>query len=536
MRPRRDPIGDLLVHTGALTEAGLAEVLDHQRRALPLASLCYVLGYAGEERLVRVLSGQLGVPGLVLDQSVIRTELLQYASRELIMRHRILPVYEDAGRLFVAVEDPVGVDDVLRELQFVSGKTIVPHVALHVTLARTARACMRALEDGQPFLVGPLAVPADARDGGFMKVVSEGRLVEHTAPDVAPVGGAAMEDVTRELSVETWGQGTPPGTSTGTITQADDAAVTDARFGIATAIERPLIAGRRGSVGVESLSTIDELVGMPAEPRRIIDLDRGARPRAHPHDTGAARVLIVDDDFATRHLLVKSLQPLGFVTSTASSGGEAVHAIRSGQPDMVIIDAILPDMDGSEICRAIKKSRLYGHIAVVLMSAMLDAARITDEVLRRYGADAYFAKPLDTSRIKQRIGELLAAARAVPETTDDDFFRDALDRYQGGDIDAAIDLLRRGLSVDPLSAKHHFVLGNLLQKKALLYEAIDEYEATIELRPDYFPALTRLAYLYYKKGFSAKAIEIWRRSLPHCRDDKLRANIESFIRKLLAGT
>jgi tetratricopeptide (TPR) repeat protein len=97
-----------------------------------------------------------------------------------------------------------------------------------------------------------------------------------------------------------------------------------------------------------------------------------------------------------------------------------------------------------------------------------------------------------------------------------------------------MEMLRGGLSVDPLSAKHHFVLANLLQKKSMIYEAIDEYEATVDLKPDYFPALTRLAYLYYKKGFSAKAIDTWRRSLPHCPDQNLRQNIEVFMRKLIA--
>ena len=74
----------------------------------------------------------------------------------------------------------------------------------------------------------------------------------------------------------------------------------------------------------------------------------------------------------------------------------------------------------------------------------------------------------------------------------------------------------------------------MLQKKSLLYEAIDEYEVTVDLRPDYFPALTRLAYLYYKQGFSAKAIETWRKSLQYCADPSLRENIEVFMRKLIA--
>ena len=49
----------------------------------------------------------------------------------------------------------------------------------------------------------------------------------------------------------------------------------------------------------------------------------------------------------------------------------------------------------------------------------------------------------------------------------------------------------------------------------------------VELKPDYFPALTRLAYLYYRQGFAARAVETWRRSLPLCADSSLRRNIES---------
>jgi len=56
----------------------------------------------------------------------------------------------------------------------------------------------------------------------------------------------------------------------------------------------------------------------------------------------------------------------------------------------------------------------------------------------------------------------------------------------------------------------------------------------VELEPEYFPALTRLAYLYYKQGHLARAIDTWRRSLPVCEDAGLRRNIELFMRKLIA--
>ena len=540
MRPRVDPVGKVLLRTGVLSEETLADVLDQQRHTLPLASLCYVLGYAEEDELARALSRQYGVPGVVLDRCVIHLDVLEGVSRELLMDHSMLPIYEDERRLFVAAENPRLAAEVLRELQFVRGKTIVPHVALHVTLARTLRACYAALARGQRFVYGPHCSPvADALDGslaeaqaagerGAMFVVSDADHLDSDAY-VSPAHEAVVEDVTKELvSLDLF---MDVDQETG-VDLLDERAATNnslhaysGHFGKQT----PTLTQSR-----EPISVLRDVELMHDEAQRVIDLDEGEGAGYRAGHAGPKRILIVDDDFATRHLLVKELQPLGFITGTSSNGGEAVRQIKASPPDMAVIDVMLPEIDGFQICRAIKQSQKYQHIAVILMSAVIDSGRVTDDVLHRYGADAYFEKPLRMERIKQRVIELLSDQGQSVPTGDDDSFQRAITLYKAGDLDKAIEVLRAGLEVDPLSTKHHFVLANLLQKKSLIYEAIDEYEATIELKPDYFPALTRLAYLYYKKGFSAKAIEMWRRSLPHCSDASLRQNIESFMRKLRA--
>jgi tetratricopeptide (TPR) repeat protein len=78
------------------------------------------------------------------------------------------------------------------------------------------------------------------------------------------------------------------------------------------------------------------------------------------------------------------------------------------------------------------------------------------------------------------------------------------------------------------------MLANMLQRASRWAEAIDHYEAVVELQPAYFPALTRLAYLYFRQGLHARAVETWRRALPVCEDPALRRNIELFMRKLVA--
>jgi CheY-like chemotaxis protein len=518
MRQRVDPVGRLLMRAGDLSEEALADVLDNQRHTLPFASLCYVLGHLDEETLARALSKQSGVPGIVLDKSVLELDVLEGFARDEALRCGMLPVFEDDRRVFVATENPAAGREVLRELEFVRGKAVMQHIALRVTLARTIRQAYAARERGETHYYGAGALTGRDTDSGLMYVVSDVDLIGADAPAVR-AHDALVGDVTKEILDDDLLEiieGTDGDLSTvDGPTPIHEADYTPGRLPTATPLSQVQL--------------------VPDGTDRTINLDEG---EAVDHDvahTGPPRILIVDDDFATRHLLVKALQPSGYVTTTASNGTESVHFIKSEPPDLIVIDVMLPEIDGFQVCRAIKRSRRYNDIPVILMSAVIDSGRVTDDVLKQYGADAYFEKPLNTDRIKRSIDELLGAREHSVAPDEEDGFESALEMYRNGSVDDAMNLLRTGLANDPLSAKHHFVLANLLQKRALIYEAIDEYEATVDLKPDYFPALTRLAYLYYKKGFSAKAIEMWRRSLPHCPDAGLRQNIEVFMRKLIAG-
>ncbi len=534
MRGRVDPLGELLLRSGAINEDELADVLNEQRRNLPFASMCYALGLADEETLVRALSKQCGLPGVVLDRSVIELDLLEGVPQDIAQRHLVLPLFEEEDRLFVAVDNPDSVADVLRELELIRGKAALPHIALHITLARTLRGCFRARARGERFLVGPEVAGEDVAEFGVIIAVSDVDSIPHDAP-MAAAQEAVLEDVTKEIfAVDLAEIEADTGVDELSVGRIEEVSTTGARtpvMRVTTELgERSEVeaAGRLGTI--TPLSEVDIAYDTNSE---IIDLDEGEGAPLRPA-TGPARVLIVDDDFATRHLLVKELQPLGLVTATASGGGEAVRMIKSSPPNLVVIDVMLPEIDGFQISRAIKQSHKYNQIVVILMSAVIDSGRVTDELLRCHGADAYFEKPLNTERLKRRITDLLGGDSEQRRESVDASFERALQLYRAGKLDQAIESLRSGLKIDPLSAKHHFVLANLLQKQAMIYEAIDEYEATVDLKPDYFPALTRLAYLYYKKGYGAKAIEAWRRSLPHCPDDNLRQNIEVFMRKLIA--
>jgi len=501
-----DPLGKMLVQAGVLDETRLSDVLAQQRHSLPVASLCYVLGHADEEALARVLSKQRGVPGLVLERSIIRLDVIADVPYELALRAGVLPVREDEGRVFVATEDPHKAEP-LNEIQFLKGKVVVPHIALRVSVARAIRGCYAIRERGGEYWYGTRALPGELREpAGVMWVVSDvdelpGDLLQSTGPLPARKIDEPPKPPVRTETPRA------PGTSL-------DWAIEEASAGLLE---------EEGSDTLEG----DDDESAPAT--------HSGRSGARVTREGPPKILIVDDDFATRHLLVKLLEQATYTCETAASGMEAVKRLKSSPPDLVVIDVMLPEINGFQICRSIKRSYKYQHIPVILTSAVIDSARVTEELLTKYSADAYFEKPIATDRLMRSVETLLGARVSGPaRPARDDSFDRALELYRRGEIDQAIALLRSGLQVDPLSTRHHFVLANLLQRKNEIYEAIDEYESTVNLKPDYFPALSRLAYLYYKKGFSARAIETWRRALPHCPDPNIRQNIESFMRKLIA--
>ena len=467
-----DPLGRMLLRRHVLDEDTLADLLEQQRRPIPLASMCYLLGLAGEDELVQALAKQRGMPGVVLERSIIPVEVLRDIPKHVVFGHNLLPVREDDAHVFVAVTQPL--DGTLAgEMQFLTGRAIVQHVALDIAIARASRQCWAARERGEEWWYGSQMHREPPRDpAGVMHVVSD------------------VDELPSEVLRSTTGQ---------------------MKF---------------SPHAVEEQS--EEDFDSPA------DTDIGAvqtRREGEP-----ARILVVDDDFATRHLLAKLLEPAGYRIDAAASGMEAIKRLKAEPPDLVIIDVMLPEINGFQICRSIKRSYKYQHIPVVLISAVIETTKVSGELLQKYAADAYFEKPIATAPLLRKVGQLLARPHAeagrAAAAADDGSFESALSLYRGGRVAEAIALLRQGLTVDPLSTRHHFVLANLLQRKNELYEAIDEYEATVHLKPDYFPALSRLAYLYYKQGFAAKAIETWRKALPHCPDPAIRANIETFMKKL----
>jgi two-component system cell cycle response regulator len=101
-------------------------------------------------------------------------------------------------------------------------------------------------------------------------------------------------------------------------------------------------------------------------------------------------VLLVEDDPALRRYLEVVLQRAGYAVLTASDGLEAMKFLLSAQVDVVVTDALMPNLDGYELCRFVRNSDHLAHLPIILLSA-LDPRNTTDESEQ---VDAFLAKPV----------------------------------------------------------------------------------------------------------------------------------------------
>lgn len=490
----RGSIGQILIQQGVIDASALSDALARQSGRHPVASEIYSLGYASERALCTALSQQTGWPGIVLDESVIRLDVLEHLTLEWARIFSALIVYEDSQTIIIAAARPEDAIVPARELGTERNKNVELRIALDVTLARTIRVAFAKWKQGELYLVGQES--------------------ERTTPYLAVVQPDREEDDHRRAQ----------------RALAEEAARNIERVDELPSEDGP-IATLTGSWQHTTTTTSGIIEDPDNEERTIViamELDKG-NPTESPGDR--LRVLVVDPDPPSRIQVVAELERLGYECQAVGMGTQAVDLLGQIAFDIVFADIATPELDGLKMCRAIKASkRLAPRTRVIVTTSVVDSGQVPDDVLQRHGADGYLEKPLDSRRLHRLLRDLSNEERNDNEP----LLAEALGRYHAGDIEGAIARLRGALVGDPASPKLHFMLANMLQRASRWAEAVDEYEAVVELQPAYFPALTRLAYLYFRQGLHARAVETWRRALPVCEDPALRRNIELFMRKLVA--
>ncbi|HQR03827.1 MAG TPA: response regulator [Rhodocyclaceae bacterium] len=116
------------------------------------------------------------------------------------------------------------------------------------------------------------------------------------------------------------------------------------------------------------------------------------------------KILVVDDSPTERHVMVEFLAGAGYAVLAEADGAAGVATARREQPDLVLMDVVMPVMNGFEATRTLTRDPATAHIPVFLCTAKRDDA---DRIWgMRQGARAYITKPVDISALLQRIAEL----------------------------------------------------------------------------------------------------------------------------------
>jgi len=248
-------------------------------------------------------------------------------------------------------------------------------------------------------------------------------------------------------------------------------------------------------------------------------------------------VLAVDDDDAILQVMDRILQARGYRVLTAKTGREALARVRESMPDLVILDGMLPEVHGFEICRQLKTSERFRHIPVILVSAVHTGWRFAADVKEKYGADEFIEKPFETADLLRRVETLLnripAGLSPASEAAARQHLKEGVVALKQDHLDEAIAAFQRGLAIDGFNDLLHYYLAMTYEKRDMVFHAIDHYEKAIQVNTDFYDAITALANLYQKQEFWRKAVEMWELALAATKDEAVRARIKDNLLSLL---
>jgi signal transduction histidine kinase len=155
----------------------------------------------------------------------------------------------------------------------------------------------------------------------------------------------------------------------------------------------------------------------PAAPAAVAQTTSPQEPRVESATAKAhGSLLVVDDSEANRDVLSRRLESQGYAVATAEGGQQALQMLEAATFDLVLLDIMMPGMDGYEVLRTLKGDQRLRHIPVIMISALDEL----DSVVRciELGAEDHLAKPFSPTLLKARIGACLDKKRAHDRETE----------------------------------------------------------------------------------------------------------------------
>ena len=120
------------------------------------------------------------------------------------------------------------------------------------------------------------------------------------------------------------------------------------------------------------------------------------------------KILVIDDDNAVTDLLALLLRSQGFDVASTTNSTEGLSMIRDNSPDIVVLDLMMPEMDGWQICKAVRE---FSHVPIIILSALNDPSMIASVL--DAGADDYLTKPTPSRVLIAHINRLVNRSGSV---------------------------------------------------------------------------------------------------------------------------
>jgi CheY-like chemotaxis protein len=494
----RRELGEILLEADLVSPEQLNEALALQKAyGERLASILVRKRILTEKFAVTYLGRQVGVPGVDLSKADIDLGLLDLIPLELCERHLVFPVQIEGTYLQLAMVDPT--DSVLvAQIENETGVRLAPMIALESSIKNAVREGRRAVRNGQrtisPNIQRPLVEPEPSVP----------------PPAAAPVPYPAL----------------PPEepSPVGAAAEAPAEALPEA----------PYLPTRPMTLSEEKARALFEtLAGGEldiAQPREVT-------PPPVPTGEETQTVLVAEDDAATRAHLESLLRGRRYRVLAVRSGREALTMVRERMPDLVLIDGLLPEVHGFEICHQLKSSDRFRHIPVVLMAPVGLGWRFAADARERYGAEELIERPYDPDDLLRRVDLLLnrvpAGLAPDSEATVRKHLKDGVVALKQNRLEDAVESLARGLAVDQYNDMLHYYLGMAYDKLNSPFHAIDHYERAVQLNQDFYDAIVSLANIYQRQEFRRKAVEMWELALQTTKDEGVRARIKEHVISLL---
>src|SRR5215470_7459304 len=301
----------------------------------PLASIVDTGG-------LKLISRETGVPAIDLAALSLPLGVLAAIPEDRARGQQILPLRIEGERLFVAMVNPEN-GELVGQLAFVSGRTIVAYAAHPEQLRATIDAVYLARRRGQLVWHGPRV-----RDAGS-------------------IDSAIRRDAT----------GTPP----------------------------PMKE--------------------PFAPEAVYS------GSSAPVETNRTRpvVLVVDDEPAIRRMITDALAQRGYDVMVASGGVEAFRLVKKRDPDAILLDAMLPDVHGFDICKRLKASKRYKDIPIIMVTALYKGWRMAADLKEAYGVFATVEKPFDIRELVRALESALAGQKVGEQPPSDSLSAEAQRLY-----------------------------------------------------------------------------------------------------------